>query len=235
MKKLLVLLFVSFCSFGQEDSKNVIYKGFYNFSLPIYQPVASYKKAQTSEFVGLNSVGFNVSYLRNPKLKHGELSTIFIGGELAFVGNKQYDFLFQPTDNQYFMKHSEVGVNFKMRYIPDLIAKKILPFLEASVGPRFYSSKMFLMQGQSDYYKTFSTTASALNYNLEAGIEYKISKKEKRPFTYFDLGLGYSQSNQIKAIDKNRVGFDSFNKVIDTRKSVLPQNVYLKLGLTSYL
>ncbi|MCP9765369.1 hypothetical protein [Lacihabitans soyangensis] len=234
MKRILILLLLSSKVFAQEEAKDVIYKGFYNLSFLVKSPVGRFKDAISSDFSKLNSSGLSISYLTNPRIKVGELSTLLIGGEVGFVGNRQNKFFQPATSGDFFMNHRQAWANLRFRYLPNLAIKKVIPYLDGGLGPKFYFSRMMENVGEDEIYKVYGFTSTTLSYNLEAGASYKISG-EKRPFSYLEFGLGYSQANSLKIIDRERVGFLSNFDVIDPKKSVRPQDFYLKIGITSYL
>ena len=219
---------------GQNDPKDVIYKGLYNISFLVQAPIGNYKKSILSDFTNLSSTGLSFSYLGNPRKKAGDLSSILIGGEVGFVGNRQSSFFLPPPDGEFFMTHRQIWTNAKIRYLPNLAINKVLAYMEAGLGPRFFVSKMMENTGQDQLYKVYGYTSTTLNYTLETGFEYKISGN-RRPFSYLNFGLGYGQANAVKVVNRNRVGFDNDYNVIDPKKSVLPQNINIKIGITSYL
>jgi hypothetical protein len=234
MKKVLFLFLLSIKGFAQEEPKDVIYKGFYNISFYVKSPLGQFKKAISSDFSKLNSSGISFSYLINPRKKAGELSSILLGGEFGISGNKQNSFFLPPAQGDFFMNHRQVWTLLKFRYLPNLAIRKVVPYLDGGVGPKFYFSRMMENAGQDEVYKVYGFSATTLSYNLEMGSSIKISG-QKRPFTYVDFGLGYTQSNSVKIIDRDRVGFTADYEVIDAKKSVKPQCVYFKVGITSYL
>lgn len=234
MRKVLILLLFTIRGFAQEEPADVIYKGFYNISFYIQSPVGQFKKSINSDFSKENSTGISFSYLTNPRKKAGELSTILLGGEFGVSGNKQNSFFLPPPDGDFYMNHRQVWTLLKFRYLPNLAIKKIVPYVDGGVGPKFYFSRMMENAGEDEVYKVYGFSATTLSYNLELGSSIKISG-QKRPFTYVDFGLGYTQSNSVKVIDRNRVGFTSDYDVIEAKRSVKPQSVYFKVGVTSYL
>ena len=234
MRKVLILLLLSLNGFAQEEPKDVIYKGFYNISFYVQNPLGQYKKSISSDFSKENSSGISFSYLINPRKKSGELSTILLGGEFGISGTKQNSFFSPPPQGVFYMTHRQVWTALKFRYLPNLAVKKVVPYLDGGLGPKFYFSRMMENVGQDEVYKVYGFSATTLSYNLELGSSIKISG-QKRPFTYVDFGLGYMQSNSVKVIDRNRVGFSSDYEVIEAKKSVKPQSVYFKVGITSYL
>lgn len=234
MKKTLIILFFSIQAIAQEEAKDVIYRGFYNVSFFVQSPIGRFKDAITSDFSKLNNTGLSISYLTNPRKKAGDLSTIFLGGEIGIAGNRQSSFFQPPPQGNFYMNHRQVWTNVKFRYFPSLVIKKVIPYLEGGVGPKFYYSKMMENAGNDEVYKIYGFSAATLNYNIEMGAGYKITGS-RRPFSYLEAGLGYAQSNSVKFIDRSRVGFTNSYEVIDTKKSVRPQNIYFKVGITSYL
>lgn len=234
MKKIIFLLLLSIKGFAQEEPKDVIYKGFYNISFYVLSPLGQFRKAILSDYSKMNSSGISFSYLINPRKKAGELSSILLGGELGISGSKQNSFFLPPPQGDFFMNHRQFGTLLKFRYLPNLAIKKVVPYLDGGVGPKFYFSRMMENAGQDEIYKVYGFSAATLSYNLEMGSSIKISG-QKRPFTYVDFGLGYTQSNSVKIIDRDRVGFNADYEVIDAKKSVKPQSIYLKIGITSYL
>ena len=234
MKKFLFLFLFTNYGFAQEEPKDVIYKGFYNISIYVQSPLGQFKKAISSDFSRLNNSGISFSYLINPRKKAGELSSILLGGEIGISGSKQTSFFLPPPQGDFFMNHRQFGTLLKFRYLPNLAIKKVVPYLDGGVGPKFYFSRMMENAGQDEIYKVYGFSAATLSYNLEMGSSFKISGL-KRPFTYVDFGLGYTQSNSVKIIDRDRVGFNADYEVIDAKKSVKPQSIYLKIGITSYL
>jgi hypothetical protein len=234
MKKFLVLLLFSIPSFAQKEPEKVFYKSFFNFSLISNNPIGHYKKAIQSDFVKSGNAGLSMAFLSNPLQRKGELSTVFVGGEVGIVGNKQYDFFLPASQGTYYATHRQIWINAKLRYLPIVSAKKIIPFLEASVGPEFFTSKIYEDLGGSEIYKSYANTASSFNNKLECGIGYFI-KKEKRPITYIDVSVGYSQNNQVLILDKNRLSINQSQEFSDPKQSVRPQTVYFKIGITNYL
>jgi hypothetical protein len=234
MRKTLFMLFFSIQTIAQEEAKEVIYKNFYNVSFFVQNPIVQFKDAVTSDFSKLNSTGLSISYLTNPRKKAGDLSTILLGGEIGIAGNRQNSFFQPPSRGDFYMNHRQVWTNFKFRYLPSLVIKKVIPYLEGGAGPKFYYSRMMENVGEDEVYKIYGFSASTLNYNLEMGAGYKITGS-KRPFSYLEAGFGYAQSNSVKLIDRSRVGFTGSYDVIDAKKSVRPQSIYFKVGITSYL
>jgi hypothetical protein len=234
MKKILIILLFSIQAIAQEEAKDVIYRGFYNLSFFVQSPIGQFKDATQTVFSKTNNTGLSVSYLANPRKKVGDLSTIFLGAEIGIAGNRQSDFFKPPAQGDFYMSHRQLWTNLKFRYLPILVIKKVIPYFEGSVGPKVYYSRMMENAGNDEVYKIYGFSAITLNYNLEMGAGYKITGS-KRPFSYIEAGLGYGQSNSVKVIDKDRVGFTNSYEVIDTKKSVSPQNIYFKVGITSYL
>lgn len=228
------MLFLSTKVFAQEEAKDVIYRGFYNISFLVQSPVGQFKDAISSKFAKSNSTGLSFSYLTNPRKKAGELSTLLLGGEVGFVGTRQNDFFLPATSGDFYMNHRQAWANLRFRYLPNLAIKKVIPYIDGGVGPRLYYSKMMENLNNEEIYKIFGFNATSLNYNLETGASYKISG-QKRPFSYLEVGFGYSQSNSVKVLDRDRVGFESNFDVIDAKKSVRPSNIYFKVGITRYL
>jgi hypothetical protein len=234
MKRILILLLLSTKLFAQEEANDVIYRGFYNISFLVQSPVGQFKEAISSVFAKPNSTGLSFSYLTNPRKKAGELSTLLLGGEVGFVGARQNNFFQPATSGDFYMNHRQAWANLRFRYLPNLVIKKVIPYIDGGIGPRLYYSKMMENLGNEEIYKIYGFNATTLNYNLETGASYKISG-QKRPFSYLEVGFGYLQSNSVKVLDRNRVGFESNFDVIDTKKSVRPSNIYFKVGITSYL
>lgn len=234
MKRILVLVLIAVTAYAQKEPEKVIYKSFFSFSFVSNNPIGHYKEAIKSDFVKSNNAGVSMAFLSNPFLKKGELSTVFVGGEIGIVGNKQYDFFLPSSQGTYYANHRQTWINAKMRYLPIVEAKNFVPFLEASAGPEFFTTKIYEDLGGSEIYKSYSNSSSSFNYKLEAGVGYYI-KKQKRPLTYIDFSLGYSQNNQVFILDKNRLSFNRGTEVIDPKQSVRPQSVYLKIGITNYL
>ncbi len=220
--------------FAQDEAKDVIYKGFYNLSFLVQTPVGQFKDAISSDFSKLSSTGLSVSYLTNPRKKEGELSTLLLGAEVGFVGTRQNDFFQPATSGNFYMNHRQVWATLRFRYLPNVAIKKVIPYLDGGVGPKLYYSKMMENVGEDEIYKVYGFASTTISYNIETGAAYKISG-QKRPFSYLEIGIGYTQSNAVKVIDRERVGFQNNFDVIDTKKSVRPQNVYFKVGVTSYL
>jgi hypothetical protein len=234
MKKWWILILVSSHVFGQVEPEHVIYKGFYNLSFLVDNPVGNYRKSIQSDFVKENNTGLSFSYLGNPLRKKSELSSILIGGEFGFVGTRQSVFSVPPPGGDFYMTHRQFWTNAKLRYLPNLAINKFLTYVDASVGPKFYSSKMMENAGEEEIYKVYGFTQASVNYSVETGVEYKLTGS-KRPFTYLNVGLGFTQSNAVKTIDRNRVGFTNNYDVIEGIKAVKPASFYIKLGITSYL
>ncbi|MCP9754356.1 hypothetical protein EGI26_04145 [Lacihabitans sp. CCS-44] len=234
MRKVLILLLLSIKGFAQEEPKDVIYRGFYNISFYFQSPIGQFKKAIASDFSKENNSGISFSYLTNPRKKAGELSTILLGGELGISGNKQNSFFLPPPQGDFYMTHRQVWTILKFRYLPNLAKKKVVPYLDGGLGPKFYFSRMMENAGEDEVYKVYGSSAKTISYYLELGSSIKISG-QKRPFTYLDFGLGYTQSNSVKIIDRDRVGFTTDYEVIEAKKSVKPKSVYFKVGITSYL
>jgi hypothetical protein len=234
MKRFLIILLFSTNVFGQNEPENVIYKGFYNLSFLVDNPIGNYKKSLKSDFVKSSNSGLSLSYLGNPKRKMGDLSSILLGGELGFVGRRQSVFSAPAPGSDFYMTHRQFWTNAKIRYLPNLAINKVLTYVDASFGPKFYTSKMMENVGEEEIYKVYGYNSVALNYGIESGLEYKISG-DIRPFSYLNVGVGYTQSNAVKTIDRNRVGFTQDYEVIEAIKAVKPQSFYIKVGLTSYL
>ena len=234
MRNFLVLLIFTIPSFAQKEPEKVIYKSIFNFSFISNNPVGYYKKSILSDLVKSGNAGGSLAFLSNPIQRKGELSTVFVGGEIGVVGNKQYDFFLAASQGTFYATHRQTWINAKLRYLPIVFAKKIIPFLEASVGPEFFTSKIYEDLGGSEIYKSYSNTASSFNHKLECGLGYFI-KKESRPMMYIDLSLGYSQNNQMLILDKNRLSINQNQEFLDPKQSVRPQTVYFKIGITNYL
>ena len=47
--------------------------------------------------------------------------------------------------------------------------------------------------------------------------------------TYLDVNLGYNQANSVKIIDRNLVGIDQNNTIVEGRKVLEPQSIFLKI------
>ncbi|MCP9767623.1 hypothetical protein EGI22_06840 [Lacihabitans sp. LS3-19] len=234
MEKVLVLFLFAFTTFAQKEPEKVIYKSFFNISFVSNNPIGHYKNAIKSDYVKSGNSGISMAFLSNPLQKKGELSTVFVGGEIGIVGNKQYDFFLPSSQGTYYANHRQTWINAKMRYLPLIEAKTIVPFLEASVGPEFFTTNIYEDLGNSEVYKSYSNTSSTINYKLEAGIGYYI-KKQRRPLTYIDFSIGYNQNNQVFILDKNRLSFNRGTEIIDPKQSVRPQSIYFKVGITNYL
>jgi hypothetical protein len=231
MKRFLVFFLLSISSFAQfepeEVFENRIIEGGFSYFIPYGQYLTRIKSPYGNE----NALGFSASYLINPFKRKEELSTVFIGLELGLESQKQSSFKNPPQFDSFYAKYSATSARIKVKYVPILVPKKFLPSLSLGLGPKVFKSAMFELIEQGEVTKLLSDRSTALSYFIEAGVEIQYSKNKKR---YVKLCLGFDGSNAVKIWDRNKVGFDSNNFVLNPLIASTPQFFYVKTQILSY-
>ncbi len=225
---------ISFELIAQSNPEDFLDRRFFNIALVNTNPFGDFRKGLKSEYVKSNSIGMTMSYFFNPLYNSSLNNKVFIGAELGFSNRQQAKFKNYPPDGDFYMGHNEIWTNFAVRYRPQTLISNFNPYLEAFFGPRIFNSKMMERFGEDEIKKIEGFLSSTLNYGLNLGCGYKISKNSHSA-TYFDVNLGLLQANAVKLVNRNIVGLDDDYFVIGPKTVLKPQNVVLKLGITKYL
>jgi hypothetical protein len=233
IRKLVFLIFLlklSFYSWAQ--SLDYIDHSFFSISYVNNSPVGNYSKRLSNDFVKNNSGGLEMGYFINPIYKKSTNNRVFVGALLGFANNRQLNFKVNPPTQDFYLAHNEFWANLGIRYKPQLFAKKYYSFYEAYAGPRFYNSKLMERFNEDQVTLVTNLASTTLNYGLNAGVGFKISKMSPRP-TYLELSLGYQSANAVKMIDRDLAFFNNYNFIYEN--TVLrPQYLVVKLSLVSY-
>lgn len=219
---------------AQTNPEDFIDRKFFNIALVNSNPYGNFRKGLKSEYVKSSSIGVVMSYFFNPLYNSSLNNKVFIGAEVGFSNRQQSKFKNYPPGGDFYLGHNEIWTNFAVRYRPQTLVSNFNPYLEAFFGPRIFNSKMMERFGQDEVKKVEGFLSSTLNYGLNLGCGYKISKNSHSA-TYFDVNLGLLQANGVKLINRNIVGLDNDYFVIGAKTVLKPQNVVLKLGITKYL
>jgi hypothetical protein len=238
MKRILIFsLFIFLQSsdlVAQVDPQDLIDHSFFNIVLVNNSPYGNYRNGLKNDFVKSSSTGLALSYFFNPLYNSSLNNKVFIGAEVGFSNRQQSNFRNYPPEGDFYMGHNEMWTNFSVRYRPQTLISKFNPYMEAFLGPRFYNSKMMERFGDDELKKIEGFFSSTLNYGLNLGCGYKISKNSHSA-TYFDVSVGLLQGNGVKLINRNIVGLDDDYIVIAAKTVLKPQNVMVKVGITKYL
>ncbi len=238
MSKFLIfglLFFVSTAKlFAQVNSQEFLDGKFWNLNLVNNSPIGKYKDGLKNDFVKVNSVGLALSYFFNPLYNSSINNKVFLGLELGFSNKQQEKFRFMPIDRDCYIGHNEYWTNVLLRYRPNTFVAKFSPYIETFFGPRMFNSKIMIRNEESEAIKFKGFVSSTINFGLNVGCGYKISSNYNST-TYLDVNLGYNQANSVKIIDRNLVGIDQNNTIVEGRKVLEPQSIFLKIGITRYL
>lgn len=228
-----VLIFFSISAFGQADPEDFIDRDILEIGLIVDVPTGLHREKLKSKYISTNAPGMTFAYMVNPGFKKDKLSSIFLGGEFGFVGSKQSDFSNPPPDGDFFMNHRTVWLQFKGRYLPVIVPQKYFPHIDFSVGPVMYFSNMVENLGEDELDKFYNYKDTAINAKFEAGMQFNL-RKDRKPYTFFGISVGFSASNPVKMLNRNKVGFDSDFKVIEAVNSHNPRGLYVKATFSSY-
>jgi hypothetical protein len=228
-----IFFLVNISVFGQIEPDKIIEKDIIDFGFVLDAPLGNHRSKLKSPFVSTNSLGIYLSYLINPGAKSDLLSSVFLGGEIGIFGTKQVEFNKPAPDGDFFMNHRTAWLHFKGRYLPYIYSEKYLPLIDFSMGPVLYSSTMAENLGNDEVDKFYKYKDFAINAKVEAGLQIKL-RNERKPFSFMGISVGFSASNPVKMINRNKIGFDSAYNVLEALNTHNPRGLFMKLNWSSY-
>ena len=231
MKLFFLCFLVCLSTFAQDNPEDYFESRIYEVGITYSIPQGQYLKGIQSDKSAENALGFSGSYLINPFKNVGNLSLVFIGPEFNFEGLRQNTFNAPVNTDGFYAKHSSFSLRAKVKYVPILVSKKILPSLSFSIGPRRFSSKLMEQIGEDQIQKVDGISATALSYAFEAGIEIRRPGKTKK---YGKISLAYELANAVKTWNRDLLGFDPQYVLISPVKVVSPSSIMLKIQLINY-
>lgn len=192
-------------------------------------PSGSYKSYldQTDDFK--TNYGLSFGYLVNPRKRIDYDFPIMIGGEFGFQGLGT-DIVRSDVGGSFSNRHAAYWFNFVGRYLPMKQAERFKPFLEAQIGPKLHSSRIFEQFSAEEVFKIDGLNSWSRNYALGGGVDFKLNPKNTSN-THMELSFFYFYGEKTKRMLRNSalIDIDGFsNYTVGLESS---QHFQIRLGI----
>ena len=219
--------FNSIAQLSDASTRGILYAGVHESFF-----IGDYKETLAAAGKKTNKLGLQIAYLRSLLPENYDYSPVFLGLEGGFTPLGSDD-INSAVGGVFQTQHNAFWLNAKLRYFPWDNAHKVVPFLDAAIGP--YWSKAVIKEyvDTDQVYEIDKLNNTSRNVELGGGVQIKYKGLTGRD-RYLGISVVYQNVNQLKTIKRNSAFIDADGFSNYTPTFITPVSWQIKLEITGF-